>query len=606
LATAARFSGMSAAQARTQKPGLPQSALSFLSAYVRRRPWQFGLLFLFIAAGATSAVAVQYGMKLIVDAMSQGDRASPVIWRWLIVFISLIALESLLWRSAGLLGCKVVVATGVDVRLTLFQHLAAHSMSYFTRRPAGALGNRITATAGACGALLGTVTWKVLPPVIDFIGATVLLGSVDPRMAAALLMFAATAGGTITVFGLRGRPLHQEFARQGSRVGGELVDVVSNIWTVKAFSATDREHRRLQAAFGQEARAQRNSWMYLEKARITHDVLLWVMAGGMLTWAIYLWRIGTGTSGDVVLVSALTFRILHGSRDFALSVVDAAQQFGVIAETLSTFGGMPEVADSPDALPFEPRGGDIRFEDVSFSYARGRRVLKKFHLHVASGQRCGIVGISGAGKSTLLGLLQRLQDVDEGRVVVDGQDIREVRQNSLRASIAVVPQDVALFHRSALENVRYGRPEASDEEVFDAARNALCEDFILKLPEGWKTVVGDRGARLSGGQRQRLGIARAFLKMAPILLLDEATSALDSESERTIQLALQNLMKGKTVLAVAHRLSTLSNFDRVVLIDRGVIVEDGAPEVLREAGGLYARLWHLQHMEHGTALASTS
>jgi ATP-binding cassette subfamily B protein len=191
-------------------------------------------------------------------------------------------------------------------------------------------------------------------------------------------------------------------------------------------------------------------------------------------------------------------------------------------------------------------------------------------------------------------------------VVVDGQDIREVRQNSLRASIAVVPQDVALFHRSALENVRYGRPEASDEEVFDAARNALCEDFILRLPDGWKTVVGDRGARLSGGQRQRLGIARAFLKMAPILLLDEATSALDSESERTIQLALQNLMKGKTVLAVAHRLSTLSNFDRVVLIDRGVIVEDGPPEVLREAGGLYARLWHLQHMEHNKASASPS
>jgi ATP-binding cassette subfamily B protein len=248
-----------------------------------------------------------------------------------------------------------------------------------------------------------------------------------------------------------------------------------------------------------------------------------------------------------------------------------------------------------------PAGGAICMKDIDFAYGNGPLVLRGFTLEIPAGQRVGIVGPSGAGKSTVLGLLQRLDDVPRGTVTIDGQDVKDVRQDSLRASIAVVPQDVTLMHRSVMENVRYGRPDADDEDVRRAADDACCDEFIEALPDGIKTMVGERGARLSGGQRQRVSIARAFLKRAPILLLDEATSALDSESENRIQLALDRLMRGRTVVAVAHRLSTLSSFDRIVVIENGKIIEDGRPDDLRLAGGTYERLWRLQAEGRETA-----
>ena len=446
--------------ARVTERRLPRSALRFLLVYLRRRPWHFFALLAMVTGAASSAVAVQYGMKLIVDTMAGTDRGTPVIWRWLALFIGLIALESALWRIAGWVGCKLIVSTGVDVRLDLFRHLTGHPMRYFAALPAGSLGNRVTATAGSVGALLGTLTWKVLPPVIDFLGAVVVLTSVDWRMAAALVGFAALTGGVMAALGARARPLHREFARRGAAVGGELVDVVSNIWTVKAFSAAEREYQRLRIAFEDEARAQRGSWLYLEKVRVVHDVFLWATAGGMLWWVIAAWRAGNATSGDVVVVSALTFRILHGSRDLALSLVDAAQQLGVIGEMLEVVAGPHEVADAAGAPRFKPGRGAVRLRAVVFSYPLGRRVLDGFDLDIPAGQRCGVVGASGAGKSTLLGLLQRLDDVDAGCVMIDGQDVRGVQQASLRAALAVVPQDIALLHRSVIENIRYGRPEA--------------------------------------------------------------------------------------------------------------------------------------------------
>jgi ATP-binding cassette, subfamily B, bacterial len=545
-------------------------------------------------------VAVQYGMKLIVDTMSAGDRNASAIWHWLTVFIGLIAAESLLWRVAGWLGCTTIVSTGVDMRLDLFRHLTGHPMGYFSNHFSGALGNRVTATAGASGSIFGTLTWKVVPPVVDFLGAIVVLVSIDARMAWALVLSVATVGWAVAGFGLRGRPLHQAFAPEGAKVGGELVDVISNIWTVKAFSAATREYRRLQQAFGREAGAQRASWLYLEKARVLHDLLLLMLAGGMLFWAVVSWRNGRSTTGDVVVVSALTFRILHGSRDLALAWVDAAQQFGVLSEMLSVIATSQPVVDEEDARTFQTRGGSIRLKDVEYAYAGGAPVLRGFDLHITAGQRCGIVGASGAGKSTLLGLVQRLDDVQAGSVEIDGQDVRSVGLDGLRSTIAVVPQDIGLLHRTVIENIRYGRPDASNEEVYEAARNACCDDFIANLPEGYETTVGERGVRLSGGQRQRIGIARAFLKRAPILLLDEATSALDSESELKIQQALERLVQRRTVVAVAHRLSTVAAFDRIVVIEHGPVVEDGSPNDLLCANGLYARLWKMQSEENRT------
>ncbi len=581
-------------KAKPQEAPLPSRPVAFLWHYICGRPWHFSGLLALIIGAASCAVAVQYGMKLLVDAMAQGgsDRGAANVWFPLGLFISLIVIENVFWRLGGWLGCRTVVASVVDLRVDLFKHLTGHPMRYFTEHFAGSLGNRISAVGQAAGAIYGGLAWKIVPPIVDFLGAVVVLLTVDVRMAVALILFVAIVAALITGFGIRGRAKHQRFAAQSARVGGELVDAVSNVWTIKAFSARDREAERLAHEIGYEARAQRRSWMYLEKARVMHDICLSVMAGGMLIWAINLWIGGEVTAGDVVLVSALTFRILHGSRDLALALVDATQQIGAIDDTLRIIVQPHGLEDSDAQLLLAE--GDITFENISFSYPDRGAVFEHLDLHIPAGQKVGVVGSSGAGKSTLINLIQRLDDVKDGRVLIDGQDIRGVSQDSLREKIAVVPQETALFNRSIRENIRYGRPGATDEEVIAAARNAFCDAFIRELPQGYDTLVGERGVMLSGGQRQRLGIARAFLKDSPILILDEATSALDTQSEAEIQAALNNLVHNRTVVAVAHRLSTLSSFDRIIVLREGRIVEDGPPHELRRRGGEFDALWRMQ------------
>jgi ATP-binding cassette, subfamily B, bacterial len=575
-------------------PPFPDDAVAFVRHYVLRRRLAFGALFALIVTAALCAVAVQYGMRLLVDAMG-ADRADPyAVWTPLAIFMGLIAAESVLWRLAGWLAARTIIATGIDIRLDLFRHLSGQAMRYFADHMAGSLGGRITAVAGAFGASAHALVWNITPPCTDFLGALVVFLAVDWRLAAALLLFVTSVVGVLACFAVKARPLHHAFAEKAGRVGGELVDAVSNIWAVKAFSARERERGRLAARFAVEADAQVRSWFHLEKARVVHDVALWVVAGTMLAWAVHLWGLGRVTPGEVVMVSALTFRILHGSRDLALALISLTQHLGLIGETLRVIARPHAVPDRHDAEPFVPHDGTIEFRDVVFAHPGGRQVFRGLDLRIPAGQKVGLAGPSGAGKSTLVMLVQRLDDVQGGRVLIDGQPVDAVTQDSLRAAMAVVPQDIVLFHRSVLENIRYGRPDASDEDVRAAARAAYCDDFVRAMPEGYATIVGERGVKLSGGQRQRIGIARALLKSAPILLLDEATSALDSESEVLVQRALAGLMRGRTVLAIAHRLSTLSAMDRIIVLDQGRIVEDGRPAELRRRGGPFESLWRMQ------------
>jgi ATP-binding cassette, subfamily B, bacterial len=567
---------------------------AFILHYVRTRPLQFAALIIMVIAAAGCAVAVQYVMKLLVDAMAGPRDGNSAAWTALSLFISLIAVESVLWRLIGWLGCRTTLGVGVAMRLDLFDYLNGQPMRYFAENLAGSLGQRITSTAGNFGALTNTVVWRVLPPFVDFIGALIVFSLVDWRMMMTLAVFVVIVTGGLILFGERGHHYHRTYAGRSNHVSGELIDVISNMWAVKAFSARRRERERLAHDFQVEATAQRASWMYTEKARVIHDISLWVMAGAMLSWCVHLWSTGQITPGDVVVVSALTFRILHGSRDMALSLVDMVQQFGYIDETLRVIGQPQSVCDSPNAPDLKARGGTIEFRDVSFAYGGGRDAVHDIDLRIPAGQKIGIVGPSGAGKSTLIHILQRLYDVQKGEIVIDGQSIRSVSQDSLRTALSVVPQEISLFHRTVMENIRFGRPDATDDEVFAAARAAYCDGFVRSLPDGYETVVGERGMKLSGGQRQRIGIARAFLKDAPIIILDEATSALDTESEMEVQKALVRLMRDRTVIAVAHRLSTLTAFDRIIVMMGGRIVEDGTAMDLRQQRGLFDRMWRLQ------------
>jgi ATP-binding cassette subfamily B protein len=495
---------------------------------------------------------------------------------------------------AGWVSTYAFVAVGGDIRLDLFNHLSGHGTRYFVERFPGALAGRITAAANAAWTIESSGTWTTIPPGAAVLGSIFVLGTINWHLTAVLLFIVSALGVSIGWLAAHGRHLHQSFAGQAAHVSGDLTDVVSNIGLVRAFGAARRELERLGLQIREEMRAQRASLRSLERLRLFHAVTVFVVTAGVLVWSVELWRQGKISTGDVVLTTTLGFTVLAASRDFAMALVDMVQQVAKLGEAVQVLGLPHEMQDAPDAKPLRVQQGAIAFKQVSFSYPSGQKVLNSFELDVPGGQKVGLVGRSGAGKSTIFALLQRLYDPDAGAVCIDGQDISHVTQESLRKSIAVVQQDISLFHRSLLENLRYGRPEASDEEVYAAVEAARCTEFINQLPEGFDTLVGERGMKLSGGQRQRIAIARAFLMNAPIVLLDEATSSLDTESEQSIQEALARLFKGRTVFAIAHRLSTLDSFDRIVVLDRGRIIEDGPPRRLLQTRGVYSRMYGRQ------------
>ena len=571
-----------------------KGAISFLARYVRRRLLSHSIVLLAVLAAVGCAVASQYAVKHLVDVLSMHDPASRILWGAVGMLLALVAGDNLLWRLAGWVSTHAFVAVGGDMRLELFDHLSGQGTRYFVERFPGALAGRITAAANASWLIENSLTWTTIPPGAAVIASILVLGTINWKLTAVLIVVVIVLGAIIGWLASQGRELHQSFAGHAAHVSGDLTDIVSNIGLVRAFGAARREQQRLSVKIADEMQAQRASLRSLERLRLFHAVTVFMVAAGVLVWSVELWRRHEISTGDVVLTTTLGFTVLHASRDFAMALVDMVQQFAKLDEAVQVLGLPHEMQDAPDAKPLHLTGGSIQFRDVSFSYPSGQSVLDHFVLDVPAGQKIGLVGRSGAGKSTIIALLQRLYDPTQGEVCIDGQNIAHVSQESLRSSIAVVQQDISLFHRSLLENLRYGRPEASDEEVFRAVEAAKCTEFINQLPEGFDTLVGERGMKLSGGQRQRLAIARAFLMDAPLVLLDEATSALDTESEQSIQEALARLFKGRTVIAIAHRLSTLDAFDRIVVLDRGRIVEDGAPRRLLRARGIYSRMYNRQ------------
>ncbi len=352
-------------------------------------------------------------------------------------------------------------------------------------------------------------------------------------MAATVFAAASVVVFVLFHYASRGKPLHHDFASKAALVDGEMVDVVGNMALVKAFCGLRREHSRFDKTVQHELHARRMSLFYLERLRFVHALITVGLTLGLLAWALSLWQQGRASPGDVVMVCTLGLSVLSATRDLAVAMVDVTQHLARLSEAILTLLVPHQLRDHPEAVPLVHRGADITFKNVSFGYPSGSQVFSNLDLRIRSGERVGLVGPSGAGKSTLLTLLHRFYEVDQGEVLIDGQRINRITQDSLWNAIATVPQDTALFNRSLLENIRYGRPDASDDDVWRAAMAARCDTFIEELPEGLKTIVGDRGLRLSGGQRQRISIARAFLKNAPILLLDEATSALDTDLGRS-------------------------------------------------------------------------
>jgi ATP-binding cassette subfamily B protein len=589
-------------QVETSLAALRGRPLAFLFRYIRLHPVGHAVVFVSVLIAVACSVSTQFGLKHLIDVISRGQQAgAPLVWGAFAILCALVAADNLLWRVAGFTAHRTFVAVTGDIRRDLFAYLSGHAPGFFAARLPGGLASRVSSSANNAFIVANTTIWSVIPPVVAVAMSIAFIGSVNLKLALGLFAIASVLGGIIFVLARRGAPLHQVYAEQAAGVDGELVDVISNFNVMRAFGATFRERSRLADTIGVEMTSRKRSLYYMETLRLVHAVLTALLTAGVVAAGIRLWLLGEATVGDIVLLTSLAFTILHATRDLAVSLVDVTQYVARLQEAIGALLLPQELADKAGArtLPMGPR--EVVFDDVSFAYPGRSAVLQHFNLTLVPGERVGLVGYSGAGKSTVLSLSQRFHDVTTGRILIDGCDIRDLNKTSLREVMALVPQDISLFNRTVRENLCYGCPDATDAELIAAAETARCREFIEALPDGFDTVVGDRGVMLSGGQRQRLAIARALLKDAPILLLDEATSALDTESEQLIQAALDDLMQGRTVIAIAHRLSTLRRFDRIIVMDKGRIVDDGTPGELARRAGPYRDLLDKQQMDYEVA-----
>ena len=581
----------------------PKTLVRFCWHYSRDAwPWLLAtsLLSALIAVGEVVLYAF---LGQLVDWLSASSPATfleeegarlILIGVFVVVALPLMVLASSLLTHQTLIGNMPMGS-----RWRIHRHLLHQSMSFFADEFAGRIATKLMQTSLAVREAVMKLLDILVYVIVYFITTLILAASLNPLFAAPLLVWLALYVAVVRYYVPRLQKTSERQADARSEMTGRIVDSYTNIATVKLFAHAGREENYAREGMGAFLKTVHPQMRLVTEfySLIYFINCLSVFAVGGL--AIWLWLSGAVSVGAIAAVIALILRINGMSQWIMWEVSALFENLGVIHDGMKMMEKPVAVTDRPDAEPLSVASGAVAFERIRFHYGKGAGVIEDLSLSIAPGEKIGLVGRSGAGKTTLTNLLLRFYDLEGGRIVIDGQDISRVTQDSLRASIGVVTQDTSLLHRSIRENIAYGRPEASEEEVLEAAARANALEFLqgLEDQEGRKGLdahVGERGVKLSGGQRQRIAIARIFLKNAPILILDEATSALDSEVEAAIQENLFDLMQGKTVIAIAHRLSTISALDRLVVLDEGAIVEAGTHDELVARGGLYADLWARQ------------
>ncbi len=592
----------SGAGAAGRRPSLTRRTIHYYWQATRRH---LGLFVLLIATTVGFCGLLSYGnpyvMSLIVDRVSAAPVAADEV---LAAFGPSIA--ALIAINAGGLACsklqdyafwKLQIAVNYDLATMAFDALSNQSMTFHSNRFGGTLVSQTTKFINGYTQMINNLTFPFLPVICSVVFTCALLAPVVPLYTAVLMALLAVYGVISYVMYKRILHLNEKAAGAQNQLSGELSDAVTNILAVKTYGREDYERGLFDRA-NREVVARDSQRMRASLARgiITAAITLVIMsvvtvfiAGGNAWFGI--------TPGTVVIMFTYTYTVTNQFNFINQGLQRFNQAFGEASGMTAVLDEPRLVADAPGARPLVVECGDIEFKGLSFWYSDGgarTQVFDDFNLRIPAGQRVGLVGMSGAGKTTLTKLLLRLADIQEGEILVDGQNVADITQQSLRRQIAYVPQEALLFHRTIAENIAYGRPDATEGEIREAARQANALEFIEALPQGFATVTGERGVKLSGGQRQRIAIARAMLADAPILVLDEATSALDSESEAAVQEALGRLMAGRTSIVVAHRLSTVASLDRIVVLDHGRIVEDGPHAELVERNGEYAGLWSRQ------------
>jgi len=575
---------------------IPKTPLRFIWYITKtHKKWAF-----FAILGATVGQLLMsftpFVLKQIVDAFTTPtafEDQVAIFSYWGVVYVGLFLVGFIGWRVSGFVGMGWLTRANATGYQKLYTYISGHSHTYFTNRFAGALSNKVSNASDGSERLLERSLWGWYPEFIALAVGVVLLFSVDSHIAIGFIGVFIFVCWVNWVWVRHRRPHVVAYAAASSKLRGEGVDYLTNVTAARQYARSRHELLRIGGAIEERRVKDVRQWRMSEFAMTFNNLAVVALVGGILLYIFILFKNGAATAGEVVLVLAVLQRIVHVINFIGNAMNAFMRVYGEIEEGLEAVIMPHEIVDIEGAQPLNVQEGKVEWSDVQFDFG-DNQVFKDFNLTIAPGSRVGLVGASGAGKTTFVSLLLRQHEVDGGSISIDGQNIAEVTQDSLRENIAVVPQEPLLFHRSIRENIAYGKLDATDEEIEDVAKKAEAHEFVSSLPDGYETLVGERGVKLSGGQRQRIAIARAMLKDAPILVLDEATSALDSESEVAIQKALHELMEGKTVVAIAHRLSTLREMDRIIVMEAGKIVEDGTHEELTKSGGVYANLWEHQ------------
>ncbi len=559
----------------------------------------------YLAAAILGALTIESAMvvgplylRTFINLLSSGSPTTNVVHAIFVALIFFTGINLIGWLGQRLrqyATIRIESKAMVDLYHTSFDYLIRHAHEFFISNFTGTLTRRVTRYSRAFEQVFDIMLFDFLPAFIFAIGIIGVLSFRSIALGVGLFVWTIVFVSLQFFMMLKRQPLRVARVEQDSRLTGQLSDDVLNHSTITTFSAVSSERARFATTVGDWYRATKRAWDSDMWIYGVQGLLAIGVESGLLAGAIFLWQKGLLTVGDFVLIQVYILGLFNRIWNIGHNMRQLYEAFADATEMLDILELPHGIRDAVSAPVLTVTKGEVVFDTVHFEYHDSHAVLTDFTLTIASHEKVALIGSSGAGKTTIAKLLLRLYDLTSGAIRIDGQNIADVTQESLRHAIAFVPQEPMLFHRTLMDNIRYGREEATDEEVMEAAKQAHCHEFINQYPEGFQTLVGERGVKLSGGERQRVAIARAILKDAPILVLDEATSSLDSESERLIQDALLRLMEGKTVIAIAHRLSTVMTMDRLVVMEKGSVILSGShDELLAHESNLYKKLWEIQ------------